>query len=603
MQKRRLIQGYAFLALALLLGCADGVTDPEVTPKPKPETQVIADRVHPTLTLQAPLRGTFTAASDVEVRGTVKAGSAPLSALTVAGEDVTIGADGGFSHLVVLKPGPNILEVRVTAEDSGRAVDAVAIYAGQVHANGALLSDALALHLGPSFLDDNEDELDDLARIVEVMLSDAPFLQTFTNVPYDFDGDTMMVTDISITDAGVDLLPEVDCLFMSLTLGEQLEGAGGHMDMSLNVSGMAALLGDVIHLHTVQTKVEARLCPTADADGALAVELRDAVVTFDGFLLSTSDLPNLATDLPSVHDALKATLESYLVDWLTTSLGDMLVDFLGAFEMAYTFGVTPPISAAFEIEGVSVSPSGLEMRMSASFSAPLGLPVAPLGAGSLRTDDAPLAADFSTQPVAVALSDDAVNQLLYAFWYGGGIAAYDIPTDQLTALPEVFQPLSTLDVGMQLPSTLLPPDQPEYTFDISTGGLSLDLLAGADRWFHTMLHVRTGVDVGVNDKGELTFDLDDRAQKITVKASVEEVPAGLDKGDVAALLRMMVPTILGTVTVSYGGFPIPALELSLFSENVSVFQGKSLTFAPANIGKAGSGGGFVLAEGAIVEVE
>jgi hypothetical protein len=107
--------------------------------------------------------------------------------------------------------------------------------------------------------------------------------------------------------------------------------------------------------------------------------------------------------------------------------------------------------------------------------------------------------------------------------------------------------------------------------------------------------------MAVDSQGRIDLIIDDRAQRITVQANVDAAPSYLDPGDVAALVRMMTPTLLSEAQVLYEGFPIPTLELSTFSQDSTVFQGKAVTFEPSGLTRVGTGGAYVLLEGQVAE--
>jgi hypothetical protein len=499
---------------------------------------------------------------------------------------------------VELVPGPNIIEVRLVAEDQGRAVDAVTVFGGPLHSPGASIEDAIFIHLGQEFLDDNNDDLDDVARVTELMLLDQGFLGGFLGAPFEVEGQTLTVSTVTFSFAAVDLVPTPGCLQGELVLGEVDPGVGGAFHLEMGVSGVASIFGDLVVVHANSATVGLMLCPTQGPSGALSFEVRDPTVAFDGFLASTNELPNFGEDFPSINETLREVIEEQMAGWIGENFGAALSGFLETFELDYTLG---SVRTVVNLEDVVVTAAGVDMALSASFSSELGLLSPPVGAGSMRTDDPPLPHGFSSAPVAMALSDDAVNQLLFAFWYSGAVDAYELPSEALAELPEVFQPLTQLDVNLRLPPALIAPTEPEFPFDLAAGGVRLQILAGSDRWFDAAVHIRAGVALAVTADGGLSMSVDDRAQKITVKANVRTAPSVLDPGDVAALFRMMVPSVLGQANVTYAGYPLPDLDLSSFADTVATFEGRTLRFVPSGSAKKGTGGGYFVIEGALAE--
>ncbi|MFU8804553.1 MAG: hypothetical protein ACNA8W_12140, partial [Bradymonadaceae bacterium] len=478
--------------------------------------------------------------------------------------------------------------------------EAVTVYGPSTHPPGATLQNAMQIQLRQEALDNNTPALDDLAGILEALLKNQHFLEAFVAEPFEISEDsTISVTRIQISDAVVNLVAGTGCLDTTIILGET-KGEGGSVEIDLHAVGTAAFLGDEILLSAKSIRIEGQICPQGQ-DESLTLEIRDPRVTFDGFLLATDQYPDLAEDFPGTTAALADAAEDALARWIGESLADLVFEMLEGFGEGYAFGTAPVVTADFGLQRIQVGPFGLLIDFSASFSAPTGFTNLPPSVGSLRTDDSALSGGFSQAPVAVAMSDDALNQLLFANWYGAGIADYEMPVDELDALPEVFQPLSRLEVSVALPPTFVAPKQPEYAFDLATGGVALELLSGSNRHFDMELHIQAGVSIILDEEGAISLDLDNRAQRITVHANVTTAPPEHDRGDLAALLRMMVPTILGQVGVTYGGFPIPSFDLAAFSDNLSSFQGRTISFAPESFGRGGEGGGYFVVEGAIRE--
>ena len=548
------------------------------------EIVAAGERVAPELVLQQPARGLFTSDPTVVVSGAVQKRSAPLVSVSV--NDVDAVLDGGFFRTELpLTPGPNLIGVRAEAEDRGRAVDAVTVFAGAVRAPGARIENAVHVHLGREFLDNNTDELDDIASIVALIISDEAFLMSLASEPFEVGDDTITVTRIEVAGADVDLVPETNCVAAGVTV------RGAQID--LRATGIAAILGEDVFVTADGATVELLVCGT-DSPGEFAIVQSD--VRFDNLLLATNDNPDLAEDLPSTHASLVNILELALSNWLGGSLGGFLTDLLAIFTLEYTFG---DLHFSYSLTELSAHPGGLELYLGGSVSSPFGLPQMWAGAGSLRTDDPRLPDTFSTAPVAIAMSDDALNQLFFAYWWSGSIGDYEVDPAALSALPEVFQPLTSFEVELGLPPTLLPPTQPEYPYDLAVGEVGLRMLVGGERNFAAGIHFRSGVDIAIDEQGGIGIAMDGRAQKIVVHANVTETPPANDKGDVAALLRLIVPSVLGSVDVSYGGFPLPDFELSAFSENVAAFAGRSISFVPSRTARAGEGGGYLVLEGSL----
>ena len=92
-------------------------------------SQQIVPIEHPALELNTPSRTEFIAENDIALKGLLAEGGSPLSTLKVNGDEVSF-AGNSFDTTVRGRPGVNILNLRLEAEDRGRAVDSVGVYVG-----------------------------------------------------------------------------------------------------------------------------------------------------------------------------------------------------------------------------------------------------------------------------------------------------------------------------------------------------------------------------------------------------------------------------------------------------------------------------------------
>lgn len=583
-------------------GCTDSLLTIEGGVTENPASAGMAQRVHPGIKITAPDQGYFATSGEVTLRGEVTEGTGPLRRLTINGEEVALAGDR-FEIEMPLRAGPNIFGLRLEAEDGGRAVDAITVYGPGVHPPGSALTESLSIRLGQGFLDNNTPQLDDLAGILEALLKDDRFLESFFSEPYHVSGETTLrVERVKISDARIDLLAIPGCLETKITLGEVAGRGQGFVEIDIQTTGAGAVLGDIVLLTARRIDLEALICPEGTG-GDLFLDIYEPEVQFQDFLLATNRYPDLGESFPTINNLIASMAESALESWIGNSMADLVLELLEGFVGSYSFGTAPEVRANFSIETVRVDGKGLTIGVSGGFESLPGLPGLSPHAGSLATEGAALGVNFSDAPVALAMSDDLLNQFLFAFWYGGGVAEFELPTDELDALPEVFQPVTGLDVALHLPPTFVAPTYPEeYGFDMAVGGIAVTLESG-DRVFEIDLHLQAGVGLRLDEEGELELLLDNRAQRINVQAGVSRAPERHDRGDLAALIRLMVPPVLGGVGVSYGGFPIPSFRLSDFAESLAGFEDREVTFSPSNIRIAGDGGGYVVVEGRVREVE
>ena len=154
---------------------------------------------------------------------------------------------------------------------------------------------------------------------------------------------------------------------------------------------------------------------------------------------------------------------------------------------------------------------------------------------------------------------------------------------------------------MGLPPTLMTAEQRDFPFDMALGELTLTLDVGTEKHFNCSLHIRAGVDLSGGDDGQIHLRMDNRARKITIAAAVRELPPGLDPGDIAALLQLVFPALLGQTNAVLPGLSIPNVNLAnlpVLSE-VSEFSGKVMALTSPDVKRTGDGGGYVVFEGGV----
>ena len=255
---------------------------------------------------------------------------------------------------------------------------------------------------------------------------------------------------------------------------------------------------------------------------------------------------------------------------------------------------------------VSVAPHGINLTLDATISSPLamGIPLSPL-TGSLATQTTPMPDNFSAEPVAFLIDDDTINQLLFAYWYGGGLGGIDakpsdLPTLDFSGLPDAFQPLSRVRMTTLLPPTLGPRtlNDDDFPFELTLGELNLHLDTDTGRQFSLSINARTGVDMEQTENGDVRLRLDTRPKFVELYVGCYAAPLGFDPGNVAALIRLGVPPLLKDLT-SQITFELPGLALSSFVE-LDALAGKVLRFPDLDGGAVGPEGHLLLLEGSPV---
>lgn len=618
-----LARAAALLLAALAVGCGAGADGPAGGPDgglvadvplvfgdagPAPgDTAGRPDRrggvvvpVQPRLVVERPPNGTWAAgATEVVIEGSVTPGSAPVTSLVIAEDEVPLGADGRFSHTVTARPGLNLVGLRVEAEDGGRAVDARAFFSGPSNPPGALLPHAVQVHLRPDFLDDDEPEPDDLARLTELLLEDPAFLAGF-DAPIALDTLTIQPTGVEVGAAAVDVYAGDGTLSLVVRLERPV----------IRFETLAAEEGDAPAsgaMRAERATLQLDLALSA-AEGAVVAAATYVDAELEGFAIEADGLfPDYFQDLPAAVDLARGVVEEGIEGETAALVGGLVADLLGALALDFTYGEAVPLRFHLALEDLAVSTRGLHLVFAASAAADLrpGVHNAEV-AGSFHTDSTPPPADFAEAPVAFAVDDDLLNQLAFAYWYGGGLTRREfLPADMAdvgaTELPVVFQPLRRIEVSATLPLILsAQPDDADFPFALALGDMQVELETDEDHRFAFFLSLAAGVDLAVEADGASTrLQADRRPAHVPVQVAAYAVPQGHDPGNVAALVRLMVPPILGRTNEGLPAFPIPGVPLSTFLD-LPALAGKEIGLPGLRIRTAGPEGHFIVLEGAPV---
>jgi hypothetical protein len=487
-------------------------------------------------------------------------------------------SNGSFSTSPELEDGVNIVGLRVVAEDDERTVDGRSFFAGTVVAQGHRIPNAVRIHLSPLFLDDGDAEFDDIASVVEAVLVDPSVLEKIQQ-PFENDVALLEPTQATVESAAAELVPIPDAISMALTLHTvqvafDLTGKEGFESL---LSGPGVL--DIEQVDIALTVV------FSTEEESISATVTDVEVSLLGFGITHEQLESLGSAVAdALTDYAKDYVETSFEELTTEKVGPLLINFLQGFEIDTTVGEDPPLNLSFELESIAVAPHGLNLNLSASVTSPLGTGV-PFGPqfGSLTTASAPVDPNFSSERVAFVIDDDAINQFLFAYWFGGSASAIRLTPEEMEAfdlsgLPAAFQPLQEVTIDLLLPPTLsarnLAAD--DYAFDVSIGDLLLSLSTTTGRQFAVSINARAGVSVEWTESGGLKPRIDARPKHMILSVGCYQSPPNFDPGSVASLLRLGIPPLL-TQSAAGFSFEIPSIGLNKFTE-IDSLATQALTF-------------------------
>lgn len=541
----------------------------------------------PSLAVREPARGAFVGDVDrVRVSGEVAQGSGRIVSLTVGGHYVDVPAEGGaFSDEIPVSPGIAILGSRVETDDEERAVDGRAVMVGPVHAPGERLEGTVKVQLGPEVLDDDNPDVDDVATLAETMLSDPALARSFVGMTMPTEYYALTVTGATFGAAEVDIVPQSGTLALSLTIRDiwaDFDVAGVDWYDWLSTTGSTWADAAVIDVDLA----------VSTEDGAIVVTPTSTTVTLQGFGVTVDWFPDSLED--NLASWTQEDLEAEMAAQVEAQVGELVGEYLGAFSFDDELA---GLRVRMELSSARVSTWGVGLGMDAWVSGESAFAL-PEGAGSLATDGVgpafPLSEDV---PFVMATDDDFLNQLLFHMWSGGSLSDIHFGATEMTALageiPAPLGPVAEVDVSLDLPAVVADATWEDQQFDLSLGELRLAVTREDGVVTDASINVRTGGTLSFSDAGELAFTLDNRPAYMTLEVGIERAPDKLDPGDMAALVRLSVPPLFGTLGLFLPTFPVPSVPLDSFGD---AFAGQELRIADPQVRFSD---GWLLLEGSL----
>ena len=575
--RRPLRRGPVFrgaVPLVVLVACS---RDPEPQGGGPEASAEVVPPVLPTLTVTTPERGAFVAEGALEVAGQAVAGDAALSTLTL--NDAEVALDGGgqpgaratFATTLATEPGINILGFRVDDAAGERAIDGRAVYAGPLLDPGATVEGGMRMQIGPELLDDDDPDLDDVAAIVEVVLGDPAIASAMVGTPFESDYFVLTPTSLSWTGASVDIDPGDAGLAVSLTLTDlwmdfDVEGTGWYDWLGTSGSAWA----DAV---TIRTTLVA-----TGGGGGIVVTPTGTTATLDGYGVTVDWFPDSLEGY--LADWTQGTIEEQLVAAVDDTLGALVGDYLSSF--VADLDLTERVRLSMALADVDSADDGLRLKLDVAATATAGIDL-PAGAGSAHTAGAPPDWPLAPgEPFAVACDDDFVNELLFAFWASGALGGLEFSGTEIGGmsgqeLPAPLGPVERASLDLGLPPAVLPASSDDQDADFAIGEFRLDFLREDGELNAFSVNVRTGLTVDIDEDGALALTLDGRPSYMQLEIGTVAWTEGLDPGDLAALVRLIVPPILTNASRFLPAIAIPGIPLDAFSDAPEL-AGKELRF-------------------------
>lgn len=327
------------------------------------------------------------------------------------------------------------------------------------------------------------------------------------------------------------VLPNVDILMLVDTLG----------DFEATVTADSARISGVVTLGT-------------DGQGHLTAGFTDAWVELENLDLDTSLLPGDLTF--GVESLLQGTVEDLLQEQVSTALPVLLEEQLSTLELAFDLDLLgTPVSIGTAFRAASIDPDGVQLLADLDIDVTSnGTKIAP---GYLTAADQGQPTPDRASDMAVVLSDDLVNRLLFEVWTGGLV-------DQTLTTADGTLPASYLaDFGMSEGQLVLDAKLPPVL--VQTGGVTelqvgelharLEAFDSVDfTYIDIALAAKVPVDLEVVD-GELTIALG----SVDLDLAVRDTDWDVDPDWLTGLLEEKLPIDVLLAVMGPLSFELPEL--------------------------------------------
>ncbi|MGM0575858.1 MAG: hypothetical protein ACQEXJ_09035 [Myxococcota bacterium] len=538
---------------------------------------IVSNACRPQITVTSPERAATLEGSSpfLYVQGQVESGAGPITELKLNGTSVNIQSDGSFSYPYNGHIGGNTLVLEAT-DSFGSTRKRVQSFLFGVDYNkptepkAGMVEQGMAIHLAQEVLDDGDHSHppDDLATIFEMVLDGYDFSSIMPpgsklgSVDLVVGTASVYVEDFWAGERSVSLYSTFSGLEMTASVADVgvtvCAGCGEWYEVDADVT-MDAIIIDA----DLDLSVE---------NHQLVANLTNVSVTVDNLDVSAGVLVDWLIDFfePTIKEEIETSFESEIAG----QIEPMLTDALSSLAFQTTFdmpsldpsGGSVPLSLVTDFQAVESNSSGLTLKLRSGAYAPKVTPYDNLGAlarGGCGSGYQKLIVP-KADPLELVLSDDTLNELLYAAW-NGGLLEVDVPPEMLSDVDLGEYGITDLDISL---SGMLQPTlsdcNPDSEQEVHIGDLRVDAslnLLGQPMDVVMYASFIAGVDILVQD-GELGVSL---TSVKSLESEVTVLQDGLVGSEdmIADLINEnLVPSLLDAMGgETLGGFPLPEIDL------------------------------------------
>lgn len=377
------------------------------------EEELPDDSNAPTLTIEAPLRGSILAETggerSVTVSGEVSDPEGNLEAVEVNGIAAELAGDGSFTASVPVESGITLLDTVVRDKAGNRATDTRSVLAGPFAPLDQPVEGAFGAWLSAAALDAVADTAAAFVNGQDLGALITPFNPVLT-AGGDCLGARVSVVDIGLTESRVSVVPRDGALGLVVEIDD--------LDVPLDVNfDVACVGGDVgANLSASRFTFEGALT-AAVTDGRMTVALAESTSRFDGFELDVGFVPSQIVNLiaSDLDDTIAAQLTQQIDDLVVPQLDSVLAGLADgqSFEL-----LGKQITVALSPRELSIEEGGARLALDAS------LTVGGADSGALPgylSSPGQMPVLDSADGFGLAIADDIANQALAQFTAAGGL--------------------------------------------------------------------------------------------------------------------------------------------------------------------------------------
>lgn len=533
---------------------------------------IFVDSTGPELDISSPDRGAWNNGLSGTVRGTVSDALSGLGAVTVNGTAVSPAADGSFSQAQTYTPGINIVETSATDGDGNVSIDTRAVLAGSFVPWGSGVSDGflVRIHEGAGGFDTLEAAGEGLidATDITALIPNPVLSRSSTSCPLGvcvtWYSVTLRIRNPTIGATSLDLDPRsggvlrgimtVDDIAMEWTASGRVAGVA--------YSGTGDITAD-------RLRVVMDMLPSVTGAHAIVAPVSSVNATATNFDFDMSGTLYDVLNFFGLASTISSTVEGYVLTAIEDAVADqvpgLVEDYLQDLELSIPLPVSGRTYTVNAVpDSILVDSTGLSLGLETTV-VPDRWTKGSAAIGSLQFSDTVSTWDRS-RGTWLGINLDFFNQALMAFWGGGLLdmqlsgAALGLDVSDLSAL---LPGLTELNIGLE---ALLPPVAVPVggaiEAELQLGDMRLTLYNGPAVAGNELIQVYFSAFIDMNtvpnaDATALEIELGAMDLRFDVV-----IPDSGTTGarDTEALLELLVPLLLPTLTDALSEIPIPDIS-------------------------------------------